>query len=203
MTIDWQHKILSDLIYDQPGRIEDLLAKHGYKIKGKTTYPKLNEGTVKLANSNSAFRSELTGLLNEYGSYWIGHNQYDFDSQKAAGDKGFQNFIDPVSLGLAAAASLTAVASSVVGAILQKKVREQQQALALLQLNQNAAMQKADIDAMADSKKKEIMLNTAISYKNGLDLIASKDRNQEVALVFFAVAGISTAFFIRTLIVRF
>lgn len=174
-----QIAILSDYIYRNPMVVVRVLKKHGYKIKGRVTYTKIN-GQVVNHLADPALAEELNKLINP----------------------DYKNFIDPVSLALASAAFATAVGSSVVGAVIQKKVREKQQAIALMQLQQNQEMQAANIEQEADAKKKQIMLNTAQEYKEGLDLIASKDKDQETAIIFFGVAAISTAILIRTLIVK-
>lgn len=171
---------LSLFIYDHPGSVIRLLRRHGVKLSRRPTYPEIDAAVLRCLG-HGTFNSELADLMD--GS-------------------GFHNFIDPVSLGLAATAVITSVTSAVIGVSQQKKARETQQALQLLQLNQNYAMQAQNIEQVADAQKRQIIINTALEYQKGLNLIATKNKAQETAVLFFSISAISFAFIIRALILK-
>lgn len=110
--------------------------------------------------------------------------------------------MDPVSLALGITAFVTAVGSSVAGVISQKQIRQAQQLLKNMQLQAAVEAANQNIDEMERAQKNQILLNIAVGYKKGMTTIDGIQSEQKKSVIFFSIAAISTAVFIREMILR-
>lgn len=160
-------QFLGKFIFDHPRQVMDLLEKYGQGVRF-VTYPEINL-KVLYAFQYPGFDKELIALISK---------------------EGYHNFIDPVSISLAIAASLTSVAAAVVGAIDAKKAMDLNEALRVMQLEQNSRMANTNLNQELEQAKKELITNTVLNYQQSLNLMNQRDRVQKNALIFFSISAI-------------
>lgn len=170
-------KDIARFVLFNPLKVFCILKKHGWE-KDKSI-KSINEGIIELSDNQSFIKD----LFFEMEGRWF-------------------NFVDPVSLALGATAFVASVSSATLGVINSKNLRQKQEALQLLEQYQNNEQQLENIQQMTLDKEHQILLGVIAQYKTGASLENGLSNNYRNSVIFFSIFSLSTAFLLRTLIVK-
>lgn len=165
--LPYQLKILNNFIWEKPHIVVEILKNNGIKVSSKPTLPEIVEKSVTaIDNDNEKFVKEVYGAMK---------------------DEGFASF-DPITLGISTAFS---IGSAIMGARQAKKQRQAQLNMKLMQLGLDEKLSLAEIQAMKEQGRIDILTNTLNSYATTLQEESTK-RQRDTAL-FIGIMGVGLA----------
>lgn len=162
-----QLQILNDFIWEKPQVVVELLKKNGIKVSNKPTLPEIIRKSVQaIADDNVQFVADVTNAIQT-------NDEANFD---------------PITLGVSA---LLSIGSAIFGSQQAKKQRRAMLNMKLMELASNEKLTYANIQAMKEQKRIEIMSNTILSYAQSLQSEATQ-RQKDTAL-FVGMMGVGLA----------
>lgn len=165
--LPYQLQILNDFIWEKPQVVVQILKDNGIKVSSKPTLPEIIDKSVKAIDENN--------------------EGFFLDVYKAIENEGELNF-DPITLGVSA---IFSIGSAIMGAQQAKKQRRAQLLSTQMQLASNEKLSLAEIQAMKEMARIEIMQNTILSYATTLQTESTK-RQKDTAL-FIGIMGVGLA----------
>lgn len=162
--LPYQLQILNDFIWEKPQVVVQILKDNGIRVSSKPTLPEIINKSVKAIDDNNE------GFL--------------LDVNKAINNDGELSFV------LAATVALS-VGNAILGAQQAKKQRRLQMTTTLMQLASNEKLSLAEIQAMKETARAEILSNTILSYAEILQTESTK-RQKDTAL-FIGIMGVGLA----------
>jgi hypothetical protein len=156
----------NNFIWEKPQVVVKILEKNGIKVSSKPTLPELiKKSMVGVANGNE-------GLIN------------DIDYVIENGDYNGLVILTAIAIG-------TSIASTIIGAVQGKKMRKAQLNIALMNLASNEKLTYANIQAMKEQGRIDILTNTVETYSIALQQEATL-RQKDTAL-FIGIMGVGLA----------
>lgn len=156
----------NNFIWEKPQVVVKILEKNGIKVSSKPTLPELiKKSMVGVANGNE-------GLIN------------DIDYVIENGDYNGLVILTAIAIG-------TSIASTIIGAVQGKKMRQAQLNIALMNLASNEKLTYANIQAMKEQGRIDILTNTIETYSIALQQEATL-RQKDTAL-FIGIMGVGLA----------
>lgn len=171
--LPYQLQILNDFIWEKPQVVVQILKDNGIRVSSKPTLPEIINKSVKAIDDNN--------------------EGFFLDVYKAINNDGELSF-DPVTLGITAVLS---IGNAILGAQQAKKQRQLQMTTTLMQLASNEKLSLAEIQAMKETARAEIMSNTILSYAEILQKESTK-RQKDTAL-FIGIMGVGLAVIYATI----
>lgn len=162
--LPYQLQILNDFIWEKPQVVVQILKDNGIRVSSKPTLPEIINKSVKAIDDNNE------GFL--------------LDVNKAINNDGELSFV------IAATVALS-VGNAILGAQQAKKQRRLQMTTTLMQLASNEKLSLAEIQAMKETARAEILSNTILSYAEILQTESTK-RQKDTAL-FIGIMGVGLA----------
>ncbi len=158
---------LNDFIWEKPQVVVRILQDNGIKVSSKPTLPEIiNKSVQAIVDDNEKFvRDVYTSMEND-------------------GEATF----DPITLGVSAVLS---IGSAIFGAQQAKKMRRATLNAKLMELASNEKLTYANIQAMKEQGRIEIMTNTLLMYAQSLQS-ESTQRQRDTAL-FVGIMGVGLA----------
>lgn len=156
----------NNFIWEKPQVVVKILEKNGIKVSSKPTLPELiKKSMVGVANGNE-------GLIN------------DIDYVIENGDYNGLVILTAIAIG-------TSIASTIIGAVQGKKMRKAQLNISLMNLASNEKLTYANIQAMKEQGRIDILTNTVETYSIALQQEATL-RQKDTAL-FIGIMGVGLA----------
>lgn len=158
---------LNNFIWEKPQVVVRLLKDNGISVSRKPTLPEIIDKSVQaIADDNEGFvRDVFTSMQND----------------------GEANF-DPITLGVSAVLS---IGSAILGARQAKKQRKAMLNAQLMKLANNEKLTLANIQAMKEQGRIQIMTNTLLSY--GQSLQSESTQRQRDTALFIGIMGVGLA----------
>jgi len=171
--LDENLEILNDFIYLKPHIVVRILKQSGIQVSSKPTLPEIiKKSLYALQTENKVFAEKIEKSIK-------------------LGDEA--NF-DPITLGVSAAFS---VVSSIIAAKQAKKQREAMINAKMMELASNEKLSLAQIQAMKEQGRIDILSNTILSYSQSLQS-ESTARQRDTAL-FVGIMGVGLAVMYATI----
>jgi len=163
-----QLQILNEFIWEKPQIVVKLLKENGIKVSSKPTLPEI------IRKSIYAIRYENKGFID--------------DVDREIRTEGESGVIFTTALVIS---SLISIGSAVLGASQAKKNRRAALNMKLMELASNEKLVYANIQAMKEQSRIEIMTNTILEYGKALQS-ESTQRQKDTAL-FIGIMGVGLA----------
>ena len=158
-------QILNKFIWEKPQIVVDILQKNGIEVSSKPTLPEI------IRKSVQAVTDENQGFID--------------DTDKAIASQGESGFVvTALMIGIS-------IASTVLGGIQAKKQRRAALNMKLMELASNEKLVYAEIQAMKEQARIEILTNTILEYGKALQS-ESTQRQKDTAL-FIGIMGVGLA----------
>lgn len=158
---------LNNFIWEKPQVVVRILKDNGIKVSSKPTLPEIiNKSVQAIVDDNEKFVREVYASMQNEG----------------------ENAFDPITLGVSAVLS---VGSAILGAQQAKKQRQASLNAKLMELATNEKLTLANIQAMKEQGRIEIMTNTILAYGQSLQSESTK-RQRDTAL-FIGIMGVGLA----------
>ncbi len=165
--LPYQLKILNDFIWEKPQVVVSILKNNGIKVSSKPTLPEIIRKSVQaIDDDNEKFVREVYGAMQNEG----------------------EASFDPITLGVSAVFS---IGSAIMGARQAKKNRQAQMNMKLMELASNEKLTFAEIQAMKEQGRIEIMTNTILAY--GQSLQSESTKRQKDTALFIGIMGVGIA----------
>lgn len=160
-----QLQLLNNFIYQKPQIVVELLKKNGVQVSNKPTLPEI------IRKSLDAINDANVGFIN--------------DTDKAIATEEEKGFVfTAISIGLS-------IGSAIMGASQAKKMRRAMLNAKLMELAVNEKLAFANIQAMKEKARIEIMTNTLLQY--GISLQGEATKRQRDTGLFVGIMGVSLA----------
>lgn len=160
-------RIINNFIFLKPHVVVRILKENGIQVSKKPTLPEIIKKTlIALSNENEGFIEDLEKAI-------------------ISGDEAT---FDPITLGISGAFS---IASSIMAAQQAKKQRRAMVNMKMMELASNEKLSLAEIQAMKEQGRIEILSNTILSYSQSLQS-ESTARQRDTSL-FVGIMGVGLA----------
>ena len=165
-----QLQLLNDFIFEKPHIMVEILENNGIKVSNRPTLPEIIRKSLQAINDNNqAFVDEVDLAI------------------KTEGEKGF--VFTAISIGLS-------IGSAIFGASQAKKMRRAMLNAKLMELASNEKIAFANIQAMKEQNRINILVNTISDY--GLALQSEATQRQKDTGLFVGIMGVSLAIIYAT-----
>lgn len=158
---------LNDFIWEKPQVVVRILKDNGIKVSNKPTLPEIiNKSVQAVADDNKKFVEDVFRAMQNDG----------------------ENAFDPITLGVSA---IFSIGSAIMGARQAKKQRQAMLNAKLMELASNEKLTYANIQAMKEQGRIEIMTNTILAY--GQSLQSESTQRQRDTALFIGIMGVGLA----------
>lgn len=158
---------LNDFIWEKPQEVVRILKENGIKVSSKPTLPEIiNKSVQAIVDDNEKFVRDVYNSMQNDG----------------------ENAFDPITLGVSAVLS---IGSAILGAQQAKKARQATLNAKLMELATNEKLTYANIQAMKEQGRIEIMTNTLLAY--GQSLQSESTQRQRDTALFVGIMGVGLA----------
>lgn len=165
-----QLEILNNFIWEKPQVVVDILKKNGIEVSSAPTLPEIIDKSVQAVNNdNKKFVEDIT---------------------KAIQSGGESNF-DPITLGVSA---LLSIGSAIFGSAQAKKQRDLQKSTTLMKLASDEKLALANIQAMKEQGRVDIMSNTILSYAKSLQSEATQRQKDTSLFIGMMAVGLAVIY---------
>jgi hypothetical protein len=165
-----QLEILNNFIWEKPQVVVEILKKNGIEVSSKPTLPEITEKSVQaVSNDNKKFVEDIT---------------------KAIQSDGENNF-DPITLGVSA---LLSIGSAIFGSAQAKKQRDLQKDIALMNLSSDEKLAYANIQAMKEKSRVDILSNTILEYSKSLQTEATQRQKDTSLFIGMMAVGLAVIY---------
>ncbi len=163
-----QLQLWNNFIFEKPQIVVKILKKNGIRVSSKPTLPELIQKSVKgISDGNQGLIDDIDATLK---------------------DDGYRGIIFTTGL---VVSSLISIGSAIFGARQAKKQRRAALNMKLMELASNEKLTYANIQAMKELSRIEILTNTIQSYSESLQREATL-RQKDTAL-FIGIMGVGLA----------
>jgi hypothetical protein len=163
-----QLQILNEFIWEKPQLVVDILKKNGIKVSGKPTLPEITRKSVQaVTDENQRFIDDIDLAI------------------KTQGESGF------VFTTALAVSTLISIGGAILGASQAKKQRKAALNIKLMELATNEKLTYANIQAMKEQSRIEILTNTILEY--GKALQSESTQRQKDTSLFIGIMGVGLA----------
>jgi hypothetical protein len=163
-----QLQILNDFIWEKPQVVVKLLKENGIKVSSKPTLPEI------IRKSVQAVTDENQGFID--------------DVDREIRTEGESGIIFTTAL---VVSSLISIGSAILGASQAKKQRKAMLNMKLMELASNEKLTYANIQAMKEQGRIEILTNTLLEY--GKALQSESTQRQKDTGLFIGIMGVGLA----------
>ena len=163
-----QLQILNDFIWEKPQVVVKLLKENGIKVSSKPTLPEI------IRKSVQAVTDENQGFID--------------DVDREIRTEGESGVIFTTAL---VVSSLISIGGAIFGASQAKKQRKAMLNMKLMELASNEKLTYANIQAMKEQSRIEILTNTILEY--GKSLQSESTQRQKDTALFIGIMGVGLA----------